>query len=82
MSILGKAAGDLGEECIDVFVAGDVALEGATDAPFWPRSLEQLLFGLTLQTLGVIGEHEGGAGFGHLLGYAVGNAAFIREAKD
>ena len=65
---------------IDILIAGDVALEGAASGGL-AEIVEEFL-GLALEAFGLVGEDEGGSGLGQFLGYAVGNAAFVREAED
>ena len=77
---LWEGGGDLGEERVDVLVAGDVALESAAGSGL--AEIVEQFFGFALEALGLVGEDQGGAGLGQLLGYAVGNAALVGEAED
>jgi hypothetical protein len=74
------SAGAKATECVDLFVAGDVALEGPPGSGL-AQVLQQFV-GLALQPLHLVRQHQGGSRLGQLLRHAVGNTAFIRQAKD
>ncbi len=59
---LRVGGGDLREERVNVLVAGDIALEGSSDAGL-AQVVEQL-FGFALEALGLVREDEGRSGLG------------------
>jgi len=75
-----KYGGNLREDRVDLLVARYIAAERA------PRSslaqVFQQLFGLALQPLRLVGEHQRRPRLGQLLRHAVGDAAFIGQAED
>ena len=68
---------ELLEDGVDVRVDGDVAAEG-----FGAGEIRGELFGFALETLALIADGKGGAGFGELLGDGPSDAAFVGEAED
>jgi len=68
---------ELLEDTVDVGVDGDVAAEGLSSGEVGGE-----LFSFALETLVLVADGEGGAGFGELLGDGPGDAALVGEAED